>query len=641
MQHARRWITVIGLALFALPLHAGVGVWTSNGPFGARAQDAVFHPLFADIAYAATLEGVFKTVDGGATWSPSNMDPMIEIFSLEIDPATPSTLYAAGVFRLFKTTDAGATWFRVEAGLPDAVRFHHLAIDPTDSNVIYVGTSDEGLFKSIDGAASWTAINNGLPVDIRHVTVDPTTPSTLWAAAPAGGYRSLDAGASWNRLLDVGPVHSIAIDPKDGDRIYAGTSFGLYQSVDGGSSWMIRNPSIIFDVAFDWQTPTAAYATSFAGGVLKTTDGGQTWNDASLGLFGERTYRLAVAPSDASKLLVGADVGIFESGDRGQLWTERNQGLAKPVITDLAIDPADAGVLYVTTLASGLFKSVDGGKTWTRKIGLPTFDLPSVTQAVEDPRHVFVATFDHRVVRSTDAGETWTSASTGLPGDSVFALLAVPGGAIFAITFDDSVYRTDNDGGLWLPANQGIAGTAGSRLVVDPRDPATLFLASSLGADGVHKTADAGATWTAMSNGLTSTSVFDLGLVPSAPDTLYAESNAGWFKTTNGGALWTPLPDQWRGSGIAFDPHDADTIYLAGRGVRKTTDGGATFLEISEGLPLTSNATPLFSTKIVVDPHQPLRLWLATQRGIYERSQALFLDDFESGDTHAWSTTVP
>jgi len=137
---------------------------------------------------------VFKSTDGGSSWSVVSLPNAgtSAVNALAIDPATPTTLYVGtrlrglhGSFSVFKSTDGGSTWSVVNTGLPINTPVTALAIDPTIPTTLYAGTV--GVFKSTDGGSTWSAVNTGLTnTAVRALAIDPATPTTLYAGTDGG-----------------------------------------------------------------------------------------------------------------------------------------------------------------------------------------------------------------------------------------------------------------------------------------------------------------------------------------------------------------------------------------------------------------------------------------------------------------------
>ncbi len=160
------------------------------------------------------------------------------IHSLAIDPVNTNTIYAGTENGVFKSTNGGASWTAINSGITYSYTIYSLAIDPVNTNTIYAGT-ENGVFKSTNGGASWTAINSGIiGPHIRSLAIDPKTTNTIYAGTVNGVFKSTDGGASWT-AINSGITHlhilSLAIDPVNTNTIYAGT-------VGGGVFKMIQSP---------------------------------------------------------------------------------------------------------------------------------------------------------------------------------------------------------------------------------------------------------------------------------------------------------------------------------------------------------------------------------------------------------------
>jgi hypothetical protein len=224
------------LLFFSIKVNAGT--WTSNGPEGGTIRALAIDPVTTATVYTGTGGGVFKTTDGGASWSPMNSGlTNTRVQALAIDPVTPATIYA-GTYGggVFKTTDGGANWLPMNSGLTNT-NVNALAIDPVIPATIYAGTGYSpyfpsiGVFKSTDGGASWSPMNSGLTgTDVRALAIDPVTTATVYAGTYGDGvFKSTNAGASWSPMnsgLTNTIVQALAIDPLTPATIYAGTYGG-------------------------------------------------------------------------------------------------------------------------------------------------------------------------------------------------------------------------------------------------------------------------------------------------------------------------------------------------------------------------------------------------------------------------------
>ena len=356
---------------------------------------------------------------------------------------------------------------------------------------------------------------------ISALAIDSKTPTTLYAVTcDRGVFKSTDGGASWNAtgLTGVG-VLALAIDPQTPTILYAGGTpndcgsglfieewfqGGVYKSTDGGSTWVGLTGGYVTALAIDPQRPTTLYAGEYWGGVFKSTDGGGTWSPTGAGPFMVNT--LAIDPLSPN-IIYAADAfvgdegftwygGVFKSTDGGATWT----GLASGDFGGLAIDPQTPTTLYACgiwlidwqTGANGVFESTDGGATWSTSASYPSC---SVVNDPQTPSTRYAGTASG-VLKSTDGGTTWTAASTGL-------------------TNILSAYRV---------------GSRVGPLAIDPLTSNTLYAGTAI---GVFKSSDGGASWSP--TGLFQHSpLVSLSLSPTAV--------AGGAASTGTVTLATPAP---------------------------------------------------------------------------------------------------
>jgi photosystem II stability/assembly factor-like uncharacterized protein len=189
--------------------------------------------------YAGTHGGLFKSSNGGETWTPINTG-LIEtsISGLVADPMMPATLFAtlgSGLVQiLFKSTDSGKSWHRLDAaGLP--------AFDPQTPGMLYVAAGD--VYQSKDGGESWVQINQ-TNTGFRRLLVDPMTPTTLYASIEYKEYEGNQAGAGIPTAAGSSGLGNLAIDPLTPTTLYAATwnkTGSVFKSTDGGESWIVSD----------------------------------------------------------------------------------------------------------------------------------------------------------------------------------------------------------------------------------------------------------------------------------------------------------------------------------------------------------------------------------------------------------------
>jgi len=317
---------------------------------------------------------VYKTTDGGASWSALNLKAH-SFLALEIDPRNSSTLYASTSDGIFKSINAGLNWNRIRTSF-ESMMVRDLVVDPKSSATLYAGASN-GIFKSTDGGTRWenvsasilaqAGLTSGLGM-IRVLVFDPQNPSTIYAGADRGVFRSTNDGNSWKAAKKGLPnqrFFALAINPQTPTTVYSGVGTlisrpgenpagGIFRSVDGGASWQAvanyihkaqqRRDISVRALVIDPRNPSTVFAST-AYGILKTTDAGATWESINSGLTNANVHDLAI-DHDNPMILYAATFGggIFKSTDGGSSW--RNVGFENQLVDAMNMDPGNPAILY-------------------------------------------------------------------------------------------------------------------------------------------------------------------------------------------------------------------------------------------------------------------------------------------------------
>ncbi len=398
--------------------------------------------------------GVYKSTDGGEnwTWMTRNEQPGqnvdmgwitdhgLFVRCLALDPNHPDRLYFGTSTSLFKTEDGGGYWDQVYTSTTDGEywRGHGLetsciqdiAVDPANSDNIYVGYWDMGLMKSIDGGITFKRLKEGMNYESNtfSIIVDPASPNIIYAAT---GWWTENEGE-------------------------------VCRSEDFGETWTVLNNGIpdaqIWSLALDETSPADSrtlYATSYQNGVVKTTDGGQNWFPVNngLGVSGNLQVRkILIDPNDPDILYAGIEAltvengdqletiqgGLFKSTNAGLSWTRIVADLLQINVWDIDVDPRDSQVIYTSvcdhydhsvgiTFYGGIYRSNDGGITWTNNnqdFGDPeNLEIKSVAISPVSSNILYAVTSDYPyhdlnsgrgIFKSTDAGLHWTAVNDGL-----------------------------------------------------------------------------------------------------------------------------------------------------------------------------------------------------------------------------------
>ena len=629
------------------------GPWRSIGPDGGSVFAIVSDPVYPNIVHVATDGGgVFRSTDSGVTWRPVSGLPAGVTPALVIAPSNHFVLYAGTKDHgIFTSTDGGASWSATATpgrNVFDAARppeVDALAVDPHDPHVVYatIGGNAALLYKSTNGGAAWSPVGALAPSSdmprANGIRIDPAVSGTMYLFGTRRMLKTVDAGQTWTQ---IGPVfteflepHDLQIDPQHPAVLYASLGVrGIYKSTDRGASWVASNAGIpagsaasdvtLAGLAIDSRDGTI-YAAALCrpsascveGAVFKSTDAATTWTPAHVLRGGWNSAVVAVTRSTPPTLFDGSrcdDVSVapgphgasnlqcpgslFRSTNGGSSWDDASSGITSQATVDVVADPLDPAVLVATT-RRGIFRSADGGATWSvRPLALTGAKSLAAAPGARQMYAVVDEGSTDVVYASNDHGQTWfftTSTGLGDPDslhevqDLAVAPFTALADRLYAAAF--SGLFTSVDGGFnWTK----LSGTFVSTLVaVRPGNPSVVF--------------------------------YTLSTTPQS--SLMTQL----YRSTDGGTSAAPVPLTGNVHALAFDPSDADTMYAAltpdffcstATQVFKSTDGGTTWTSASAGLPTSTSCQPHTSGGLVVDPSNPSRVFMGTNQGVFATADA-------------------
>ncbi len=336
-----------------------------------RISDIAIHPRDRHTWYIAVGSGgVWKTANAGTTWTPVfDAQPSYSIGCVTLDPSNPETVWVGtgenvsgrhvgfgdGVY---KSLNGGKTWTNM--GLAKSEHIGRILVDPRDPDVVYVAAEgplwsaggERGLYKSVDGGKTWAlSLEISDDTGVTSAELDPADPDTLYAAAyqrrrsvaafMGGGpesaiYKSEDAGKTWRKLTvglpkgDVGKI-GLAVSPFDPRVVYATVESGpeekgFYRSADRGESWEKRNSYISGGTGPHYYQEIFADPNRFDRvyqmdpGLRVTDDGGKTWRRVDETNKHGDNHAMAFVKGDPAFILNGSDGGVYETYDEGRTW---------------------------------------------------------------------------------------------------------------------------------------------------------------------------------------------------------------------------------------------------------------------------------------------------------------------------------
>ena len=605
---------------------AGVNTWTSLGPEGGSVTVRGVDPHDSNTVFVAAQHQLFISTNGAVSWKDVSFTKL-SVGSLVFDLRAAGVIYA-GTWGggMFRSRDRGVSWQAVNAGLPEQGYVSALTIHPGNSKTLYASVSRNTptgartrVYKSVDGAESWSDASSGLPVDsfccAYSLSIEPQDPDTIYAgeadveSAAPGLYKSTDGGTSWTRSEALAAVASGVnaplIDPEDPHILYAQACKGTFDLC----SWT----------------------------VYKSTDGGDSWEEASTGLP-EDSSLIAIDPQRPGVLYAGTRAGLYRTTNGGASWTLLSSRITG--LNNLAFDPRD-GVIYSGGL-DGVLKSVDGGATWvSSNSGLIATDIWALAIDPQLPGTIYASTHIDGVTlaKSTDSGATWSDIGSGLPvGSRLFSLAVDPRtGALYGATNSGlvgGIFKSTDGGANWV--NTGAPISQPSVLAMDPQNPAILYAAGGFGS--LFKSTDAGRSWDQVngpdSYGFIFSPIRALAIDPQDSNNIYTiAGNVRYplFKSADGGRNFLPatagLPANSSVEALVIDPQNGGTVYawvlspVFGEGVQprgnlfKSVDRGGQWSAVSPGPP--ADFMLGCRTCLAIDPQDPRTLYLGTLNGVF------------------------
>lgn len=294
----------------------------------------------------------------------------------------------------------------------------------------------------------------------------------------------------------------------------------------------------------------------------------------------------------------------------------------------LIIDPMVSTTLYAGTLTQGILKSIDGGSTWTASSnGLGDGTVKVLAIDPLQPAILYATTYDGNwgdggIYKSVDSGENWIGIMDGMTeGTYVNSLVIDPlTPSTVYIGTSKGLFKSTNGGDEWRMLNTSSSNSAINSLTIDPLTPTNLYAVDyGTSVQRMILSINGGDSWREIGAGLLDKIIFSLAIDPLTPTTLYVGTGMGMYKSTNAGESWeeinTGLDEFTITYALAIDPVNPSTIYVA-----QTKYGGDLFISTNSGenwYPLNTNLSGIFVHTLVWDPINPMRLYAATEQGVF------------------------
>jgi photosystem II stability/assembly factor-like uncharacterized protein len=548
------------------------------------------HPNYPDTSL------VFR----GFTVEPGNS--AIVYAQAQLSTGEQGATFSKVLGRVFKSSNGGQSWNTIWEG-DNLARY--LIVDPSNISTLYLSTgifdveainSDcdagvmggEGVLKSIDGGQSWKAINNGIEdLYLGTLRMHPQDSQTLYAggsgsdacqglAGDGGGlYRTIDGGENWERVAPTlmgGPISTVNFSADIPTQVYAAFEDAIYHSADNGTTWNSFskagsrgygspgiNAGIPIDIIVHPDQPNVVFANNYGGGLFKSIDSGQNWNDSSRGFSGAVIYSLATSAGNNAIALAAAKSGVFRSSQYGSNWLGMANGEAGSIFEGAAVaaHPVDDNIILQSSQFDGkIYRSVNGGSSFKEVYDHPSeqHNISRLVFAASNPDIVYATAVQSRgsdaadapaLLKSTDGGQSFSALIPGsvLSNRYIWDLAVNPAdeNLIYIATSDPTVGDDELNGAL-IMSDDG-----GQTFSVSLAD--SNFGAVLADADG---TVVVGALWGAHS--------------------------AGIYKSTNNGQSWSGPAT----TGLGFEPYITDIV-------RHPTDGRLFAAELYSGVYVSND----------------------------------------------------
>lgn len=430
--------------------------------------------------------GVYRSTNGGDSWEhlgpttglPNSGAQNIGRIGLAMSQSNSNITYAlytngSIIIGLYKTTDFGDSWVNVDSDgeLGGGVGgfswyFGQVRVSPTNPEMVYV--LDQGFMRSTNGGNSWS-VSFQTHVDHHALAFNPNNSNWIIDGNDGGINISTNAGVSWgsHAFIPATQFYEIGLDANNPEKIYGGTQDnGTNRTPDGGiDNWQHIFGGDGFYVIVDHTNPNIIFAESQFGNLGKSTNGGNSFSNATNGINGSQPTNwstpVVMDPNDNNILYYGTD-RVYRTMNSAGNWTAISDDLTDGIpgtrlgtVTTIAVAPGNSDVIYAGTDDSHVWVTSDFGSTWIDISG--TLPTRWVTRVIVDPvdENIIYVTFSGlkwrdpqpHVFRSSDMGATWSDISSNLPDAPVNA---------FAVDNNNqSVLYVGNDVGMYVSSNTG------------------------------------------------------------------------------------------------------------------------------------------------------------------------------------------
>jgi photosystem II stability/assembly factor-like uncharacterized protein len=528
---------------------------------------------------------------------------------IALDPQNAQVIYTSGVGGVWKSIDGGASWKPLTDHLP-AVYSNSVQVHPTNANLVLIGIDGLGILKSTDGGLTWNTTNltNGNP---KKIIFNPANPSIVLVASTNGIFRSIDAGNTFTSV-QAGGFNDLDFKPGDPNTVYAcGNTF--YRSTNNGTSFTqitaglptsgrsflavsAANTNYVYIVQAKGSELGYVYRSTNSGVSFETRLAANPANGTNYFGYnpseggGQAGYDMAItaSPTNAETIIIGG-INLWKSTTGGSAYTQVTEwtwnnpiGYVHP---DMHALEWIGGVIYSGS-DGGLFRSINNGDDWTVIcFGMGNREFYRIGGIESDPYYIGGGSQDNGqsllIRKGVNEWRDWA----GADGMEV----------VIDYNNKNNIYACLQNGGLWKSTNGGMSRTGintppggggnwVSPLFIDPVNPSTIYI----GYKDVWKSTNGGSSWVQISSFGTSSGLEAATIAPSNNQYLYAADGGTMWVTKNGGGSWTNITAGLSGgiNYISVHPTNANKVTaITNSGVFKSDNAGTNWTNVTYNLP--------------------------------------------------------
>lgn len=589
----------------------------TGGPLGGLGYDVRMRPNNPNFMYVTDAwAGVFISSNGGQIWYPSNQGistrtgesgDAIPVFCLTIDPHDNDIIWIGtqNVRGIFKSTDAGQTWVQKDNGVVEyeGITFRGLTVDPRTSDIVYAAAEissyawssqvQQGrefdktkgvVYKTVNGGENWNVVWRGDNL-ARYIWIDPRNPEVLYISTGIFDREAANSDHTINKPGGEGILKSI-----DGGQTWQSVNNGLSNLYVGTLFMHPTNPDILL-------AGTGNNAYPDGGGIFLTINGGTLWQQV---LANENINAVEFAFSNPNIAYAGSAGAVYRSEDGGQIWRKvsvgeegwGSSGVRAGFPIDFQVDPSNPSRVFANNYGGGNFLSVDGGQTWTvASDGYTGAQVRDIAIDPTNPAVVYAAARSGFFV-STDGGDSWVGLNTPpafhLEWNAVAIDQSNPKHVLASNNWDPIILQSDNKGQIWrLTGDRLQEGMAWRVFKFSTSDSKTVYAGSSA---------------------FFSAGVFDDRM-----------SAAGVYVSHDGGTSWNTANDTLSAQAnvidLAVDLYNPQVVYAATgtSGLLRSSNGGSSWTVMQVGVP-----TSVSVLSVAINPSNPNNVFTGfAHRGLY------------------------